>query len=497
MEELAGQEATLRQRPRWWLYGTIAMLLASAGLVVSFVLQRRSERNRAAAVAKILDIVDKGYTTCVLGGPVSDAELGTKLLEQEMTGVLTASKVKACGELAWDKLAPFEGVRHENRPRLDTFWDGSFYNSEEDDFGVCSHLELIRGAANDLGVAVPPPHCAVELAELEPVRSQIHEYTLLHHVGDDAVLDEEGDAGQHVALRTTTGKSWTTSDRIQSNQDLQVSTGGIWAYGDGHVAVLDGERWRPRAAYPKGSARVVSYRKTAAGWTMLWWMENDGALVWRLDPMMSKVLSTTAIPALNKRWTTDAKPLGTVAADGTATALLLRRTPDAVEIEADVAHPDGTVDAPRITRLPSRGTVIETDMCHALGATYLAIDGVGTVVTLDGGVTFTVLRGGDAVFPAASACSDQQLIAAGNGHLMICDQAECKSQVTPHRSGKTFSTRVAMHGESARILVTDENITALFRADPGGAVTFEKAWRWSGIDIPALVRAEDTWFFMQ
>jgi hypothetical protein len=485
----------LRPRPRWWLYGTIAMLLASAGLVIALVLQRKSDSHQHDAVRQILPIVDSGYVACVLGQPVPDAELGPKLLEAEMTGALTVSKVRACGELAVQKLAPFEKLRHELHPKLDTFWELDV--TGEDDFGVCEHLELIRGAANDLGVAVPAPHCAVELAELEPVRSQIHELTMFHHVGDDAVLDEEGDGGQHFALRTTNGKSWITSNRINSNEDLQVSKGGIWVYGDGHVALLDGERWRQGAAYPKGSARVVSYRKTAAGWTMLWWMDNDSALVWRLDPMMAKVLSTTPIPALNKRWTSDTRPLGTVAADGTATALLLRRTPDAVEIEADVVHPDGTVDPPRVTRLPSHGTEIETDLCQALGATYLAIDGVGTVVTHDGGVTFTVLHGGDAVFPAASACSDQQLIAAGNGHLMICDQAKCTTQVTPHRSGKSFSTRVAMHGESARILVTDQDITALFRADPGAAVTFDKAWRWSGVAIPALVRAEDTWFFMQ
>jgi hypothetical protein len=493
------EEVQLRQRPRWWLYAIIAMLLASAGLVVSLVLQRRSDSSRAAAVAKILDIVDKGYTTCVLGGPVSDAELGTKLLEQEMTGVLTASKVKACGELAWDKLAPFEGVRHDNRPRLDTFWDGTFYNSEEDDFGVCSHLELVRMAATDNGVAAPPPPCAVKLDVLEPVQSKLPVMTSAHALGDTLVLDEHGfddDVGRHVVRRTTDGASWTTSEPLSSYEDLEVSAGGVWGYGKGHLAVLDGGHWAQGMAFPAGASRTAASARTDSGWTLLWRMDNDDALVWRLDPAMTKLLAATPIPALHKKFTFDAG-LGTVAADGTTGALLLRRTPDAVEIEAHVVHPDGKVDAPRVTRLPSRGTEISKIACDTRGTTYLAIEGAGTVVTSDGGATFTVLRGGDALFPAAYACSEHHLLASANGHLMLCDHTDCKTQVTPHRSGQTFTTRLAMHGESARILVDDQDTLALFRADPGAAVTFVKAWRWSGIDIPALVRAEDTWFFMQ
>jgi len=472
------------------------MLVASAGLVTSLVLQHTSDRQQRDAVAKILPIVDTGFVTCVLGGPVADAELGPKLLAQEMSGALTASKVRACGELAVQKLAPFEGLRHELRPKLDTFWDDGLI-AEEDDFGVCARLELVRTAANDLGVAVPPPSCPVKIETLEPVETKLPVPTVEHDLGDKVVLDEESDMGRHVVHWTSDGTHWSTSEPITSYLDLVVESGGIFAHADGRVVVLSGEHWSQGLAVPRDAGWAIDHRRTDSGWTLLWQLTGDDALVWRLDPMMSKVLATTAIPGLHKKWTNDAHPLGAIAADGTVGALRLRRTGDAIEIEAHVVHPDGKVDAPRVTRLPARGE-IETETCHAPGATYLAIKGAGTVVTRDGGVTFTVLRGGDGVFPVAIACSDQHLVAAGDGRLMICDQAECRSQVTPHRSGQSYTTRVAMRGESARILVTDLDLTALFRVDPGStAPAFVRAWRWSNIDIPALVRAEDTWFVMQ
>jgi hypothetical protein len=484
------------------LYASLAVLVASAALVTSFVLQRKYDSDQRDAVRQILSIVDTGYVACVLGAPVRDSELGPKLLEAEMTGALTVSRVRACGELAEQKLAPLEGLRREMKPRLDTFWDTTYFNTQEHDFGVCFHLERMRSAAGALGVAALPPQCAVKLETLEPVQSQLSVKTIEHDLGDALVLDEPmgsfGD-GRRIVRRTKDGTTWTTSEPVTTLHDLEVSAGGVWAYVDGHIALLDGERWTQGVAFPTDASRAVDYLRTDSGWTLLWPTTHD-ALVWRLDPTMTKVLAATPIPALHEKRTGEAI-LGTVAADGTTGALLLRRTPEAVEIEAHVMHPDGKVDAPRITRLPSRGAVqaweVSTATCRVRGVSYIAIKNAGTVVTRDGGVTFTVLRGGDAMFPAAIACSDQRLLATGNGHLLVCDHAECRSQRIPHRSGREFTTQLAMEGESARILVTDADRTAVFRVDPGSAdPVFVRAWRWNGVDIPALVRADGAWFFM-
>lgn len=314
-------------------------LFVAAGIGAVVRSELRLRTRRAEAIANAVQILDREYQTCALGTPTRDEQLGQLATVAELTGHLTAPRVRACMARAKTELGALIIQRGQDHT-LDKFSraaddidDGI---TSRDGLGLCEQISRVRKIARDLGMKGGEPDCTSNFETLDPTFEGSEDAPSAVAHGSELLIDfRHKGTSTHVLRRTLDGVSWMEAAPL-NGWPLVISRGGVFsasrAEAVSHYQVLEGLTWHSGASRLPG--RPQRARHTRTGWTLIN-DDDDGLTVVRLDDRMDHILEVTPLPALKDLQSYPVEMFGFVDAESNAIAIRLAASADHVDF---VAH---------------------------------------------------------------------------------------------------------------------------------------------------------------
>jgi hypothetical protein len=490
----------LRSRYRGWLYCGIIFLFVAAGIGAVVGTELRLRKRRAEAIANAVQILDREYQTCTLGTPARDAQLGQLAMVAELTGHLTASRVRACMARATADLGALNIARGDDHT-LDAFSratdDISDGFTSPDGLGLCEQISRVRRIARDLGTKGVAPDCASHFATLAPTFEVSEGASTTVVQGRELLIDVTlPGTNTHVLRRTLDGVSWTEAAPL-NGWSLDISRGGVFAASRdeavAHYQVLEGLTWHAGTSVHGRPRRA---RHTRTGWTLIN-DDGDGVTVMRLDDRMDHILETTPIPALRDPRTYPVKRVGFIDAEGNAIAIRVAGSADHVDFEAHRVAVGGKPTLVTSLKLADHKDLEHASTCQTETTMYVVIDGVGVVASSDGGLSFKTLANSGGVDARRVACVDDRLYTASVHGVTTCDRARCSTRPLPVMRKGPLRMDLELRDHKPQLLVTTNGFAMLFDLPVDSAeLTLVSEWSWHDFSTVASVRIDGTWFVL-